>query len=285
MILVSGATGTVGSKVVSALVEKGADVRIGVRSEGKGKGVSERGVDVVRLDFSDPETFGPAFDGVDHLFMINILHPAAVEEGDRITDAAKAAGVEHIVKLSALGCDAEPGIQLGRWHRAIEKHIEESGMGWTFLRPNNFMDNFATYWAQPIKEQGKIFMPLGDGAVSYVDARDIAAVAAEALTETGHQGKAYSLTGPEALTLHQVAELLGKGIGKDVGYVDIPEDAAKQAMAGMGMPEFLVDAMSELNALDKAGYAAGVSDDIKGVTGKDPLTFERWIADSKGAFE
>lgn len=285
MILVSGATGTVGSKVVSALIDKGAAVRVGVRSPDKVQGLAEKGVQVVKLDLSDPKTFGPAFDGTNHFFMLNILHPGAVEEGNRVTDAAKAAGIEHVVKLSALGCDMEPGIQLGRWHRAIEKHIEASGMGWTFLRPNNFMDNFTTFWGQPIKEQGKIFMPLGDGAVSYVDSRDVAAIAVAALTEAGHQGKAYEITGSEALTLHQVAEILGKGIGKEIAYVDIPEEAAAEAMTEMGMPEFLVAALAELNALDKAGFAAGTTDHIRQVTAKDPITFEQWVADNKSAYE
>jgi uncharacterized protein YbjT (DUF2867 family) len=285
MILVTGATGNIGSKVVETLLAKGAPVKAGVRSPDKARGLAEKGAELVKFDFTDTGTYGPAFKGCNHVFLFTNMSPVCVEEGAKLVDAAKAAGVEHVVKLSALGCDMEPGIALGRWHRGVEKLIEASGMGWTFLRPNNFMDNFITFYRQPIVHQSAIFMPLGDGAVSYVDARDIAAVAAVALTDPGHMGKAYAITGPAALTVHQVAAILGKAIGKEVNYIDIPEEAARQATAGMGMPGWLVDAMAELNAIDKAGYASGVTTAVADVTGLAPITFEKWAADHAGAFK
>lgn len=285
MILVTGATGTIGSKVVASLLKKGASFKVGVRSLDKAKEKFGEGVKAVEFDFGNPETYAKALKGMDHLFLISNLHPGIVEEGAKVIDAAKAAGVDHVVKLSAFGCDMEPGIQLGRWHRGVEKAIEASGMDWTFLRPNNFMDNFVTYWYQPIVEKSSIFMPLGDGAVSYIDARDIGEVAAVALMDPGHAGKAYTLTGSEALTVGQVAEKIGKAINKTINYIDIPESAAMNAMLEMGMPVWMAEGMAELNAIDKAGYAGPVTPAVKDVTGHDPITFDQWAADHANAYK
>lgn len=279
MIFVTGATGTVGSRLVELLKAEGARTRVGVRSPEKARGLEAPNVAVVPFDFEKPEGFDAAFEGVERLFLVTPFAPNQVELAARAVDAAKRAGVKHIVKLSAIGCDMEPGIQLGRWHRAQEKYIEASGLDYTFLRPNNFMDNFVTYAGMTIKGNSAIFMPLGNGAVSYIDARDIAAVAAAALTRDGHAGKAYTLTGPVALTLHEVASALGKALRRQVNYVDLPEAAARQAMRQQ-MPDWMVDAMMELNAIDKAGYAAVVTDTVKEITGKAPLTISQWAADN-----
>lgn len=274
-ILVTGATGTIGSQVVAAL--KGRDdvkVRAAVRSAAKAAGLTGGNVTPVDFEYDKPEQMKKAVEGVDRLFLVTPFAQNQVELATGLINAAKAAGVKHIVKLSALGADSEPGIQLGRWHRAVEKAIEGSGLAWTFLRPNNFMENFLNYY--PPDASGNIYLPWGQGACSWVAGSDIAAVAAAALTGSGHEGKAYEPTGPEALTIGQAAAVIGEVSGRKISYVDVPEAAAHKAMSDMGMPKWMVDAMMELHAVDKAGYAAKVTGDVQRVTGRAPLRFAQF---------
>jgi uncharacterized protein YbjT (DUF2867 family) len=274
-ILVTGATGTIGSQLVAAL--KGRNdvaVRVGVRSAAKAAGLTGGNVTPVDFEYDKPEQVKAAVEGVQKLFLVTPLVQNQVELAGRLIETAKAAGVRHIVKLSALGVDSEPGIQLGRWHRAVEKSIEGSGMTWTFLRPNNFMENFFNYY--PPDASGNIYLPCGTAACSWVAGSDIAAVAAAALTGSGHEGKAYTLTGPEALTIGQVAALLSEVSGRKISYVDVPEAAASKAMLDMGMPAWMVNAMMELHGINKAGYAAVVADDIQRVTGRAPTRFAQF---------
>jgi uncharacterized protein YbjT (DUF2867 family) len=278
-ILVTGPTGTIGSQVVAHLAKKqDVTIRAGVRDAAKGKDKLPAGVVPVDFDYDKPETLGAACQGVDKVFLLTPFAPNQVEIGNRLVDAAKAAGVKHIVKLSALGADQEPGIQLGRWHRAIEKHVEASGIAWTFLRPNNFMDNFAGYY--PPDKEGAIYLPWGNGACSFIDARDVGAVAAACLTSSGHEGKAYVLTGPDAFTIARAAATLSEVTGRTIKYVDVPEAAAKKAMLDMGMPAWMVDGMMELHAVDKAGYAATVTDDVKKITGTAARSFRDYARDN-----
>jgi uncharacterized protein YbjT (DUF2867 family) len=201
-----------------------------------------------------------------------------VEMCNRFVDQAKQAGVKHIVKLSAFGCDMEPGILLGRAHRAVEKYVEASGLAWTFLRPNNFMQNFIHFHAPD--KQGNIYLPWGNGAVSFIAAEDIGAVAARALSSEGHAKKAYTLTGPEALTVAEAAETLSQATGRTIKYVDVPEEAARKAMLDMGMPKGAVDGLMELHAIDKAGYAATVTTTVRDVTGRPAKTFKEFAREN-----
>jgi uncharacterized protein YbjT (DUF2867 family) len=149
---------------------------------------------------------------------------------------AKKIGVQYIVKLSVMGADEEPGLVIGRLHRQAEKIIEESGIPYTFLRPNGFMQNFLNYYGQSIKTLGAFYNPAGDGKLGLVDVRDIAAVAVEVLLTKGngskqqHENKSYDITGPEALSYSQVAEILSKETGKKISYIDIPEEDARKGM-------------------------------------------------------
>jgi uncharacterized protein YbjT (DUF2867 family) len=275
-ILVTGATGTIGSRLVKELSEKaGVTVRVGARDPGKVK--TGGNVTAVAFDYAKPETIDAAVKGADRLFLLTPFSNEQVALGKKLVDAARAAGVRHVVKLSAIGCDIEPGIQLGRWHREVERHVEASGIAYTLLRPNNYMDNFINYY--PPAPDGNLYLPLGSGATSYIDARDIAAVAAAVLTSNDHQNKAYELTGGEALTAAQVAGLLSEATGRSIHHVDVPEDAAKKAMLDLGMPGWMVDAMMELHAINKAGYAAGITGHVQQITGRAPRTFREFARD------
>ena len=283
-ILVTGATGTIGSEVVKALAGKpGVTVRIGVRSAAKAEKLAAENVVPVDFDYEKPETIAAAVKGADRVFLLTPFSADQVEHGRAVIEAAKAAGVKHIVKLSAIGVENEPGIQLGRWHREVEKLVEASGISYTILRPNNFMDNFINFYGPGA--DGNIYVPFGTAAVSYIDARDVAAVAATVLTEEGHYGKAYDLTGPEAVTTAEVAKAIGEVSGRTVTYVDVPEEAASKGMLDMHMPKWMVDAMMELHGICKAGYASGVSPLVKQITGKAPRTFAEFARDRAAAWK
>jgi uncharacterized protein YbjT (DUF2867 family) len=284
-ILVTGATGTVGSEVVKDLATTNAKVRAGVHSIIKGDRFRVfPDIEMVEIDFSRPATLKAAFTGVTKVFLITPFTADQVEMGKRFIDEAKAAGVQHIVRLSASGADAEPGIQMGRWHREVEIYLENSGIPYTLLRPTSFMQNFVTYQGHSIQHESKIYLPQGEGQVSYIDARDIASLARVILTEPGHSGKAYDLTGPTPLSVTEVAAILSEVAGRTITYVDVPEEAARDSMSQMHMPNWMVDAMMELNAINKAGYAATVSDNVERITGQPARNFAEFAQDYAASF-
>lgn len=269
-ILVNGSTGTIGSQLTALLAgREGVEVR--AASRGGSAKVQAPNVKGVRFDYDDVDSQRAALDGADKLFLVTPFAPNQVEVGVRLVELAKTAGVKHIVKLSAIGCDIEPGIQLGRWHRAVEKAVESSGIPYTLLRPNNFFENFLHFY--PPQKDGRIYLPWGQAACSFIAGGDIAAVAAVALTEAEHTGRAYELTGPEAITVAHAAHAIGEVSGRKVEYIDVPEETARKAMLDSGAPEWMTSAMMELHAIDKAGYAASVNDNVEKLTHRPATRF------------
>ncbi|PRY16319.1 uncharacterized protein YbjT (DUF2867 family) [Pontibacter ummariensis] len=286
-ILVTGATGTVGKEVVQhlSMVEDDVRVRAGVHSVIKGENLKRLpGVEIVEMDFNDQESMEAAFTHVEKVFLITPFTAGQVDMAKRLVDEARKKGVQHIVKLSALGADASPGIQLGRWHREIEQYIEDSGIAYTFLRPSSFMQNFINYHAESIKQEGKFYQPTGDGKVGYIDVEDIAAVATEVLLGTGHEGKAYDLTGPEALSSRKIAQILSEVTGKQVEFVDVPEAAAFDAMVSHGAQDWMANALLELYRVQRAGHSSITNDTVERLTGRPPRTFRQFAEDCKSAF-
>jgi uncharacterized protein YbjT (DUF2867 family) len=274
-ILVTGATGTIGKATVNALFKRsGVTIRVGVRTAVKAEILEKRGAKPVDFEWGNTDKIAAAIKGVDKIFMLTPMSNAQVEVGKQLIDAAKAAGVAHIVKLSAIGCEQEPGIQLGRWHRAIEKHLEASGLTYTFLRPNNFFENFVHYY--PPAQDGVLSLPFGEGKVSWIDGEDLGEAAAVALTQEGHANKTYTLTGSEALDLAEITAILSEVTGRSIRYVDVPESVARDGMRKSGAPEWMIDAMLELHAIDKAGYAALITEDLKRLIGRAPKTFKEF---------
>jgi uncharacterized protein YbjT (DUF2867 family) len=285
-ILVTGATGTVGREVVKQLsMLDGIRVRAGVHSLIKGENLLRLpDVEVVEMEFKNPESLHAAFTHADKVFLVTPLADEQIEMARALVDEAKKAGVKHIVKLSALGAGAEPGIQLGRWHREIERYIEQSGIPYTFLRPASFMQNFETYYGQSIKQEGKIYMPCGEGKVSYIDARDIAAVAVEVLMGNGHEGQVYDLTGPEAISVDEVAETISYVTGNPVTFIDMPEDKSREAMQQQHVPDWMADALMELYSVHREGYSSGVTSRVEELTGRKPHTFRQFVKEYKDCF-
>lgn len=284
-ILVTGATGTVGSRLVTALAGRpGVSVRAAVHSPAKAAAIAQAGhAQPVALDWSSRSSVAAAMEGIDKLFLLTPLTEDSVELGKRAIDAARATGVKHIVKLSSSGAEQEPGIAMGRAHRAVELHGEASGVAFTSLRPGSFMTNFITFFRPD--QEGAIYLPLAQAASSYIDPRDIADVAAAVLTSDGHAGKSYTLTGPEALTVGRIAALIAEASGRKIHYVAVPEEAARGAMAGMGAPGWMVDGMMELYGIMRAGYTAGVTGEVAALTGHPARTFAAFARDHAAAWK
>ncbi len=276
MILVTGATGTIGSSTVKALKAKGARFKVGTRSPDKLKG---QGIDTVPFDWDKPETFGPALQGVEKIFLLTPISDKQTQYTQALVDAAKKAGVKHIVKLSVIGADAEPGIALGRMHGEGEKAIQKSGIAWTLLRPTYFMENFINYYGVDPKKDATVYLAHGTGKAVWVDGRDIGEVAAAVLTAKGHEGKVYELTGPEPLGDGEVLAFLGEALGHKYTYVPVPEEAARKALKDMGVPQWMIDGYAELDAMIRNGWAATPATGVKDVLGRPPRSFKEYAKD------
>ncbi len=280
MILVLGATGNTGGEVARQLVDAGERPRLLLRDPGKGRAFADR-ADLVRGDLDDPASLGAAMQGVDRVYLVSAGADLVRIEG-QVVDAAVAGGVRHVVKLSVLGADA-PTFTFARWHAESERRLTRSGLAWTMLRPGNFMSN-ALAWAGTIRAQGAFYQPTGAGRWAAIDPADIAAVAVRALTEPGHEGEAYELTGPEAMDAAGYAAVLSRVLGRPVRFVDVSPEAAREGMAQAGLPPVYLDALMELNAAVKAGHLAAVTRTVERVLGRPPAAFEDWARRHAGAF-
>jgi uncharacterized protein YbjT (DUF2867 family) len=284
-ILVTGATGTVGSEVVKQLSAKGADVRACCHTLSKADKIKGPGVEIVEFDYTKPETVGAAFKGVEKLFLLTTpLVGNMVETTALLVEEAKKAGVKHIVELSVLGADTESKVLPMKWHRQAEMTVEESGIPYTFVRPSGFMQNFSNFNAQTIKAQNAIYTATGEGKIGFVDARDIAAVAVEALTVDGHEGKTYTVTGPEAISYNQAAETLSEVLGREISHVDISEEDARKGFVEAGYPDWVGDAVIEDARITREGRLSTVEPTVEDVTGKKPRSFEQFATDYAEAF-
>lgn len=284
-ILITGATGTVGSFLVEKLAAAGVRARALVRSPAKGEPIEKLGLEAVAGELDKPETLKPALAGIEKVFLLSSPDARQAELQSNLVQAAKEAGVRHIVKLSVIGIGSGlESLSLGRLHLETEKEIERSGMAYTHLRPNGFMQNTLMH-AGTIKTQGAWYAPFGESKESCVDARDVAAVALSALTEEGHEGKAYEITGPESLSYNEMAQRLSAALGREIKYVEVPVEAARTAMMNAGMQAWLVDALVELFYFYRDGGAAHVTDTVREVTGRAPITFAEFARDYAQAFK
>jgi uncharacterized protein YbjT (DUF2867 family) len=285
MILITGATGTTGREVVEELRRLGAKgVRALVRDPARAEFIRAAGFETVAGDFERPETLGAALEGVERALLLTPPTPDTVGQQREFILAAAGAGVRHVVKLSALGADADAPEGFGKWHGQSENLLKTSGLKWTMLRPNFFMQNLLGQ-ARQIAATGSIYQPVGDARASFVDVRDIAAVAARTLTEEGHEEQTYTLTGPEALSYTEVAAKLSEAAGRSINYVPISPEQFRAGALGAGLPEWLVSALERLNDIFASGQATEVSDDVRRVGRKEPNTFDQFARDNAEAFK
>ena len=244
------------------------------------------------MDYNNPESIINALNGIDKLFLLTLPRPNMPEITSRVINEAKKNEVKHIVKLSVLSAEAEPGLIIGRMHRQEEKLVEESGIPYTFLRAGAFMQNFVNFFGQTIRTQSAFYIPAGDGKVSFVDARDIAAVATQILLAKNngtkindqYENKKYGITGNKALSYSQVAEILSNALGRRITYINITEEDARKAMKKMGMEDWLIDALIEFYNVIKSGDASQSTAVVEQITGRKPISFEQFVRDYASSF-
>ncbi|SEO69960.1 Uncharacterized conserved protein YbjT, contains NAD(P)-binding and DUF2867 domains [Halogranum amylolyticum] len=271
-VLVTGATGTIGSHVVDALADSAIPFRAGVRDPTEGEWPEN--CEPIAFDFERPETWGFAFEDVETLFL---LRPPSVGR-DRIVEAVDAAvrtGVGHVVYLSVLGAERNPLLP----HRRIEKHLEASDASHTFLRASYFMQNLSEIHAPEIRERDELFVPAGDGALSFVDARDVGAVAAVTMTEPGHENRAYDLTGPESLDFESVAERFSDVLGRRVAYARPSSFEFVRRTSARGVPLRFAVLMVGIYAPARLGLAGRVTDDVERLLGRPPTSLATFVDD------
>ena len=283
MILVTGATGIAGSQVVRALLEQRQDVRAFVRDPDKARGLFGDAADLAPGDFADPRSLRAALDGADVLFLSGADDPRRVEWETAAIDAAAEAGVRRIVKLSSIV--AEPGapVAFWDWHGRIEQHLRSSAVPAVVLRSSFFMSNLLAA-AEPVALDGKLFAPAGEAEIAMIDPRDVGAAAAAALTSEGHDGRSYALTGPEAVTYTQVAAALGEATGREVEFVDLPDEAATAGLIQAGLPAFAAEQVVAVFAQARLGVAAQVTATVETLTGRPPRDIASFARDSANLF-
>jgi uncharacterized protein YbjT (DUF2867 family) len=282
MILITGASGNVGREVVKQALAVGLNIRATFQSPAAAA-KAPAGLEGVIMDYAKPETIRPALHGVEKIFLVGPpVQDLPAFEANFVKEVRAAGRKHHIVKLSALGGRKS---MFPNGHRDSEENIEASGLPYTFLRPNGFMQNLVNYHADTMRSQNVFYGCQGNGAVSIVDIRDIAAVAVIILTATGHEDKSYALTGGEALTNEQVAERISRVAGRKISYVDLPATELKKGILSAGTPEWPADELLDLQRLYREGGASLVTDDIERLTGHKPITFDQFARDYAFAFQ
>jgi uncharacterized protein YbjT (DUF2867 family) len=238
---------------------------------------------VVAGDLAHPETLAAPLRGVDKALLISSSDETMQEVQFNFIDAAAKAGVAHVVKLSGIMPEVDSPFRFARMHGAIERKLEASGLAFTHLRAGEFMH---AYFRQvtSIVAKGAVLLPMADARIASIDLADLAEVAVAALTQSGHAGKTYPLTGPEALTMSEVAAKLSTATGKSIKYIDVPPEEAKKAQLAAGVPPYRVEALAELFAERRKGKEANVSPVLANVFGRKPTSFDEFALRNAAIF-
>ncbi|WP_394840229.1 SDR family oxidoreductase [Pendulispora rubella] len=276
MILVSGASGTIGRYVVSHLRAKGEKFKALVRDEAKGRALE---CDFVVGDFDQPESIAHAMRGVTRFFLNSNVTDRVVQQQNTAIDLAALAGVERVVKLSSPGAGPDAPIPPARWHGEIEAHLRASGIGWVILQPTVFMQNLF-HNADTLSAQRKIFGSYRDGKIGFIDAYDIGACAAAALTGAEHVGKSFILTGREPIDYDEVARKMTAKLGEPVTYVDMPVEHFVANAVARGLPPKMAEFFGKMMTMLASGSAARRTDAVRELTGREPRTFEAFLDDN-----
>lgn len=284
MITVTGATGNIGSLLSPKLKATGKPVRLVTRDPSKLDSLKGDNVEVVEGSLADSASITRAVDGAERLVIICAPDPQGGQWEMDAVDAAKASGVKHVVMVSALGASADSPIVLAQNHHKAEEHLKASGVGYTIIQPHYFFQNL--YLSMPtIQGEGKVYNCQGDGKISAIDADDIAEVLTKILTEDGHAGKTYMLTGPEALDFATMCKKLGDAAGRSIEHVNIPEEAYAGALKQAQLPDWLADDLAKMAAVFGMGVAADVSPHVEEILGRPPRSFDNFARDHAPAFK
>ncbi len=282
-ILVTCASGRIGTELADKLAKAGEEVRAAVRNPSASSHKFSSAVETVPFDYDKPETFAPAVQGVDKLFLM-------VRPGDNhsdiaaipLIDEARKNTIKHIVSLTAMGVEDDEEFML----RKLEKYIEDSGIPFTHIRPNWFMQNFDSGpMYVDIQKTGALHLPAADAKVSFIDVRDIAEAGAEVLINEKHTDRAYTLTGGETLDHFQAMEIISEAADKKINYVPLSDETARAALAGAGVAEELIERWSDFYKRVRAGYCAPVSEDILPLIKRAPITFRQYAEDNAASWK
>ena len=285
MILITGATGTNGRLVVQALLKVGRSVRAMVQDPTRANDLQRAGAQLVRGDFDTADSLDAALAGVDRALLLSPVNQRLVEREARFVERAKKADLKHLVKFSAIGAHPAASFTFGRQHGTAERLIMDSGLPFTFVQPNFFMQNLL-WSAESIKARGELYSTLGSTPASHVDARDIASVITSTLTDPleRHASRIHLVTGPAALTFDEIATVCSHFIRAPVRYVNLTGEQLKAGLLASGQPEWQAAALLELNAYARQGHASVVTDTVQRLTGRPARTLEEWFRDYAHAF-
>jgi uncharacterized protein YbjT (DUF2867 family) len=282
-VLVTGATGNTGRPLLRFLEGRQVRVRAMVHRNTMPDRLGDSTATIVTADFDDADSLNAALTDVTHAYLVTPSSADAEAQQIRFAECAAAAGVTHLVKLSQFAADEDSPVRFLRYHGRVERRIRELGIGYTFIRPNLYFQGLFGF-AELIARTGRFFAPISDARVSAVDVRDIAAVAAIALTEPGHEGQTYTVTGPAALTHAEMAQALGAATKRDVSFVEVPPAQFAAVLQQLGMPLWQIEGLLEDYAHYQRGEASAVTHDVSVVTGADARTFTQFVEDYADAF-
>ena len=280
MILITGASGNVGKEVLKQAAAAGLRVRAAYQSPASANVPPD--VEAVRVDFNEPQTLEAALGGVEKVFLVGPPTQELAPLEREAMEVIARSNVKHVIKLSAMGGrDAT----FPRQHADSENFIRSTGVPFTFLRPNGFMQNLVQYSAPTIKATGRFYGSEGGGKISFIDVRDVAAVAVKVLSEEGHAGEAYTLTGPEALSNADVAQKMAEALGRKIEFVNLAPEDLKEALLTAGVPEWNAEALIDLQRLYREGKASAVTEDVERIVGRRPRGLREFLTDYRDAFE
>jgi uncharacterized protein YbjT (DUF2867 family) len=279
-VLVTGATGNTGPGLIAALLRAGVSVRAFVRNAAKAEPLKAAGAEVIVGDLDRPDTIAPAVRGVDKIYLLTWNGPTQARQAENVINAARHIGNIHLVRHSMWGPGGSRIIKQGD---QVEEAVKSSGLSWTLLKPTFFMQN-TMMAAQTISSQGVIYWDMKDGRLGMIDVRDIVDVALAVLTSDGHEGKSYILTGPAAISFHDVASTLTEILGKKISYVSVPGEAALKSMTDMGIPEWIARGYTELSEGFSENFAKSVTNNVADLTGHPARSFEQFVRDHAQVF-
>jgi uncharacterized protein YbjT (DUF2867 family) len=283
MILITGASGSVGKAVLQEAIHKQSKVRAMYRAKEEAAKAPAR-CEPVLADYADKPSLRSALEGVTAVYVVCSPIPQLVELESNMLDACKESSVRHVVLNSALGA-GDYTKSFPSWHRKVEDQLKTAGLSYTILRPNGFLQNIVAFNAPSIRAQGAFYAAMGDAKVSYLDVADIAVVAAKALQGGAHTGKTYELNGPEGISNQELAKRISKVAGRTVNFVDIPESAQRESMLGLGMPHWQVTALLELQQYYKQGGGGKTDTLLKSLIERDPMTLDQYLTANAREFK
>ena len=274
-VLIIGATGNTGSLLVPKLLNTDIDVRVFAKDEKKAKPLKDSGAEVILGDLDTPETIAPAVSDVNKIYLLTWNGPTQLQQVENVIKIASQNGNPHIIRHSMWGPENSRIIKQGL---KAEEIIKSSGLPWTMLKPTFYMQN-TLMAAQTISAQGNIYWDMKDGKLGMIDVRDIAEAAFAVITGKGHEGKSYILTGPDAISFNEIANIFSGVLERDVNYLNVPGEVSFQAMVGMGVPEWIARGYVELSEGFSENFANSTTQNIEILTGHPARSFEQFAND------